>query len=309
MIGQAIADLLFDGPISGLWPMLLLPWLARAISEKSARSLPHTRADWRVAALLAGLPGLVMATLAATALVRGLNHLHFSGIGHFAEYHLPLVVAAAIVGRAVWGAAKRAGELRRLRRLSVPPGPRLAVLARRIGVEVRQLPLSEHECFVAGAMRPLVFVSTGAVELLDDSELAALLHHEKAHAQGNDSAVLLLLSFLNDLFPGSSRALRAYRRTRERHADSQAVRAAGPVALASALLTSSRLRLHNETVGDRSWVAGAFGNECWRLEAILEPDRFPSAVAAARVPPGLAIQAILVFWPAFHLTFVYLLCS
>jgi Zn-dependent protease with chaperone function len=235
-----ITAAVFDGPFSQIWPILILPALAGLISDRSARLLPPTRADWRVATALAAFPGAVMLALIGMFIGRAAFHLHWDGVGHMMKYHVPLALGFAILGAAAWRSAGRARELRRVTRMARPPCPRLAEASAAVGLPARELPLEGFECFVAGARRPTAFVSRGAISRLSGPELLAALHHERAHAAARDPAVLAVLAFLGDLAPGTDRALTAYRHARERRADREAARQVGSCVLATALLAVTR---------------------------------------------------------------------
>ena len=100
---------------------------------------------------------------------------------------------------------------------------------------------SAPDAFCAGHVRPRVYVSAGAVELLLPSELAAVLSHERDHRRGRDPLRLACarvlghaLFFLPALRPLGAR----YSELAEQRADEAAVAAAGGTRapLASALL-------------------------------------------------------------------------
>ena len=297
-----IAEWLFDSPVSGLWPVLAIPALSALLSDRAARRLPPTRADWRVAAALAALPGLVLLVLLAVAIGRSVVHLHPDGPRHFIQYHFVWLAAPAILIPAAAKAFRRHRQLRALTKLTVAPQPRLSAAAREAGIEVRELPILSRECFVAGLRRPLAYVSSGAVEALSDQELRAALFHERAHAEGRDPAVLALLAFLADLVPASS-SLLAYRQARERDADIAAARRAGVLALAAALLVFRRSQ-------SRFAVGMAGADAEWRLRAILDLEPTPTQQHVPRaVAAALTFNSTLIAWPAAQVSFALLLCS
>ena len=302
MSWAVLADWLFDSPVSGLWPLAAIPALSAWLSDRAARRLPPTRADWRVAAALTGLPGLVMLVLLIAGLARALLHLHWDGFGHLVQYQSVGLIAPAIVAPALWNAGRTSRELRKLTIMAVEPSPRVAAAAAEVGICVRELPLAERECFVAG-FRPTVYLSAGAIALLSDEELRATLHHERAHAAGHDPAMLALLGFLADLAPTSRRAMLAYRQARERRADAEAARRMGPLPLASALIALARPD-HRPLAG----MAGA--DSAWRLRAILELEAEPARPAGRpRIAPSLSANAMLIAWPAAQSSLAYLLCT
>ncbi len=303
MSPAAIADFLFAGPASSLWPIAVLPFLSALIGNRAARTLPPTRADWRVAAALAAAPGLVMLILLATTVGKSLLHLHPGDAAHFVEHHLIWAVAPLILVPALAKARRRRAELRALTRLAAAPGPRLRAAAVAVGLErCLELPLRDCECFLLGLRKPIVFVSSGAVARLSDEELRATLLHEKAHAQGGDSALLAILSFLGDLVPTNGLALIAFREARERRADCQAVKQSGPVALAGALLAFAR-------PAPFPAVGIASDGGAWRLRAILGAD---AESVPAPLPPrmvgSLAANALFTSWPAVQIPLAFLLC-
>jgi BlaR1 peptidase M56 len=98
------------------------------------------------------------------------------------------------------------------------------------------------QAFCAGYVRPRVYISTGALALLSESELAAVLAHERHHAASRDPLRLAcgrVCSHALFFLPALRRLHDRCRSLAELAADAEAVRAAdgarGP--LASALLT------------------------------------------------------------------------
>ncbi|MGH2970414.1 MAG: M56 family metallopeptidase [Solirubrobacteraceae bacterium] len=94
--------------------------------------------------------------------------------------------------------------------------------------------------FCVGPLRPLVYVSRGALETLDRDEVTAVLAHEAHHAKRRDPLRLLVArSLAEGLFflPGLRRLAQRYAALAEVAADEAAVRAVGsPKPLAAALL-------------------------------------------------------------------------
>lgn len=304
---------LLKGPLSNLWPLVLLPLVAGLLSDRAARLLPPTRCDWRVAALLAAAPGAVMLVLAAEVIFDTVTHpAHPMAPGdprwpHAVKYEVTACVAAFLLARAALRSWRRFHALRQVVRLSLPASGRLARAARRAGVETRLLPCGEPECFVAGILHPIVYVSSGALARLSDQELHAALLHERAHIRGRDTRLLTLLSLLHDLAPGGRRALSAYQQARERSADAAAVVHAGAIPVASALLALARGTPRPlPAVG----IAGQ-APTAWRIRAILEPDGAISVTAAARlVPPAAALLAFTFSaWPLAHDYIIWNICN
>lgn len=88
-------------------------------------------------------------------------------------------------------------------------------------------------------LRPRIVVSAGAVRLLGDRELAAVLEHERGHAHEHHGLVLLPLVPMGHLLhwvPYAARAPRAVATLLEMSADDYAARRHDPRHLAAALL-------------------------------------------------------------------------
>jgi bla regulator protein blaR1 len=150
-----------------------------------------------------------------------------------------LLLALAAVGAAVIASALRASwrQLRDYRRF-VRGIAVLGPLPGRPGITVIDDPAPHAFC--AGYLRPRIYVSAGALAVLSDDELAAVLVHEGHHRTLRDplrlafSRILSQALFFLPVLP----ALRdRYSDLAEERADGAAVRAAGDSApLASALL-------------------------------------------------------------------------
>ena len=96
------------------------------------------------------------------------------------------------------------------------------------------------EAFCVGLLRPRIYVSMPALHVLSETELAAVIAHERHHAWRRDPLRLLLARTIGDgLFwlPALRRLADRYAALAELAADDAARRATGgPKALASALL-------------------------------------------------------------------------
>jgi len=99
---------------------------------------------------------------------------------------------------------------------------------------------SEPHAFCAGLWRPQIYLSRGALELLEARELAAVVAHEAHHAARRDPARILLLEILTHalfFLPALRRLELRYRQLAEIAADESALAATGdPSPLAAALL-------------------------------------------------------------------------
>jgi len=121
---------------------------------------------------------------------------------------------------------------------------------RRVLAPVRMLPgerawvieTSQPQAFCGGLLRPRVYVSTGALELLDERELRAVIAHERHHAERRDPLRLAcgrVLAGALFFLPALARLARRQYELAEMNADTAAVAGAGAdrSALASAMLS------------------------------------------------------------------------
>jgi len=101
------------------------------------------------------------------------------------------------------------------------------------------------QAFCAGLLRPRIFISTGALDRLDDDELRAVLAHEAHHALRRDPLRLFLARVLADalfFLPVMRPLQRRYATLAEMAADEAAIGASGnPQPLASAMLAFGEL--------------------------------------------------------------------
>jgi Zn-dependent protease with chaperone function len=141
--------------------------------------------------------------------------------------------------------------------------------------------------FCAGYLRPRIYVSTGALEILSDDELAAVLVHEDHHRMLRDPLRLASSRILSQalfFLPALPSLGDRYGDLSEERADDAAVRAAGdPAPLASALLAF-----------DAAAPAGASGISPGRVDSLLgRPSgwRLPSSLVALSLATlsGLAV--------------------
>jgi Zn-dependent protease with chaperone function len=104
---------------------------------------------------------------------------------------------------------------------------------------LRILDVKEPLAYCLPGVRSRVVVSEGTLNTLSDSEIAAILSHERAHLRARHDLVLEMFTAVHAAFPRfvrSASALDAVRLLIEMLADDAAVRAAGPTPLARALV-------------------------------------------------------------------------
>lgn len=105
--------------------------------------------------------------------------------------------------------------------------------------DVRVLGVSEPMAYCLPGMRSRVVLSKGALDVLTTQEIAAILHHERAHLRARHDLVLEAFVAVHTAFPKfvrSGSALAAVKLLVELLADDSAVRVAGPRPLARALV-------------------------------------------------------------------------
>jgi bla regulator protein blaR1 len=104
---------------------------------------------------------------------------------------------------------------------------------------LRILDVKQPLAYCLPGVRSRVVVSEGTLKTLSDSEIAAILSHERAHLRARHDLVLEMFTAVHAAFPRfvrSGSALDAVRLLIEMLADDAAVRAAGPTPLARALV-------------------------------------------------------------------------
>ena len=167
------------------------------------------------------------------AVVAGdLASLHLGGVALLAIATID-VVALALAGRSI--ARQLRGQRAFVRALPVVD---VRVFD---SLEVSVVADSIPRAFCAGILRPRVYLSTAALDLLDDAERAAVLAHEAHHARRRDPLRLLVSRAISDALVFVPRLAALGQRQRELAelaADAAAVSHVGsPAPLASALLT------------------------------------------------------------------------
>jgi bla regulator protein blaR1 len=147
--------------------------------------------------------------------------------------------------------------------------------------------------FCAGLLRPRVYVSTGAVAILDDAALSAVLAHERHHVRRRDPLRLAVgRIFARALFflPGLADLLERQQALAELSADESAVdaRPANRSALARAMLNFSDAAASGEAGGiDPTRIDYLLGDPLpWRFPVLL-------CVAVASILALLVAVAVL----------------
>ena len=212
-----------------------------------------------------------------------------------------LAIASAVVlagaARAVRTISRTRAALRSRRRL--PLTRRLATAAARVGVASRTVCFEDLRpiAYCAGVLRPMVWISTGATERLEDDELEAVLWHESYHLRHRDPWRILIAQILREmlfLFPLVRSLVSRFEVAKELDADREALRAQGSAApLAGALTTLGRsappLVPADLAIGAWSTSTARVDQLCGASEEFL----LAPVSACARVGTGLAVAVLL----------------
>jgi Peptidase family M48 len=200
-----------------------------------------------------------------------------------------VVLALAVLGILVLGAGARGlvREIRIQRRLRGALAASTRLGPRRVWIVAGERP----QVFCAGLLRPRVYLTLAALELLDESELAAVLAHECHHAKRRDPLRLAcgrLLAEALFFLPALRRVVERQRSLAEIGADEAAVLdAAGErSALAGAMLSLSG-----------SGPSGGVGLDPERVDFLLGVRtrlRFPIALCAGIALALSALTAVAV---------------
>jgi beta-lactamase regulating signal transducer with metallopeptidase domain len=256
--------LLFASPWSSNWPFVCLPLIAWTIGRKAVPLLDRMSSDplWqqRMSVHLSCLPGLVMISLGVSA-VLALHTAEIDSLLCFVVFVVPVLIFLFALSKATVLLLRRRRALNVLRDQTIPASHRLQSIATVLGINVRELPGNGFACMVAGMFRPVVIISTAAVESLTDKELHIILLHERAHLIRRDTLWATLVTSLADCgFWPTEEVLSVYRRSREIIADRLACQDTDQLLLASVLVRFARGLQHNhlnfvENFAERSSVA------------------------------------------------------
>jgi Zn-dependent protease with chaperone function len=154
---------------------------------------------------------------------------------------VPIIIFAVGLANATVSLKKRLQLVRRLLAVTKESDPALRELSEQWQMTIRVLPIEEYACMTVGVLRPIVILSSGAIERLSAQELRAVLLHEQVHVKRKDTLWATLSRFVSDCsFRCSPQAEEIARRTREITADQEASRNIDPRVLASVLVKFAR---------------------------------------------------------------------
>ena len=290
----AVAALLL---LAAAAPAAAAPWLSRAAWPSRA---PRAGiAAWLACSLSAvvssALAGLVLAIPCAQlstdpAMLRtclSLLRAQYASAGGIVAGTAGALLTAVILGRVAWSCGSAAAAARRRR---ASHDDVLAVIAR---------PGPSADVHVIDGDRPAVYclpgrrrivLTTGALTCLDDSQLDAVLAHERAHLSGRHHLVLALAVALRRAFPGVGFFAVAARQVAylvEVAADDAAARRAPRLTVASALLAVA-------TAGVPAGALGAGGSAAARrIQRLIDPPPRDSGARRAVTCIALAAAATL----------------
>ncbi|MCX4386745.1 M56 family metallopeptidase [Micromonospora peucetia] len=209
------------------------------------------------------------------------------GAAHLAAVGVGFGIGAVLLGTTVRSIHGTVRAQRRHRDL-------LALVARRDptvpGALVLDHPSAAAYCLPG--MRPRVVVSAGTLDLLDSAELAAVLAHERAHAQERHDLVLLPFTALSRALPWFAWVREAHDRVAllvEMRADDKAREAHADAPLAGALRRFA-------AAGNRITPAGALGlgdrDLDVRVQRLLVADRPPRLLGTAALAVATTVAAL-----------------
>lgn len=159
--------------------------------------------------------------------------------GYMTVFAATLILALRLVSTAV-RVAVHTRQCRAHHRMVVDLLGETNRISRKHASGVRILQVVEPLAYCLPGVRSRVVLSSGTLDLLGDSELSALLCHERAHLRARHDLVLEAFTAVHTAFPRfirSANALDAVRLLVELLADDVAVRGAGAPPLARALVT------------------------------------------------------------------------
>lgn len=288
-IGQCMASGMLLRSTCAVVIVPIVAWLAvRTLTPSIERLSGDPRWQAPLAAVAAIIPGGLLVALSAFALMVGFRSSCLQTAAGQMLFLITVALLTIAFVRATFLARRRSAEARSLVAVSRLATGKLAEAARALGVSTRILDDATPFCALAGTMRPVILVSTGALGKLTDAELRATLLHERGHAQRGDQVLAATVAFMIDLLPlPASRFVSIYWHARELAADDHALRQAAAHDLAAALLAFVKAPRSVPTmasIADRGRL---------RLERLLRERSVPSRAAKRRAAVAFALGLIV----------------
>jgi Zn-dependent protease with chaperone function len=291
--------------------LVVVPAIAWLMIRALAPSLGRMADDpvWQasLSAAAAALPGTLFLVIGAATLRGGWNSTCLQFASGRILYGAIAALTAFGFARAIVLARQRACDVTRLLRQSSVPSPSLQRLGEIAGVRIRELYAEGPLVILAGLFRPVVLVSSDALQRVNDAELLAAVRHEAAHARRGDLVCAAVVTFIADVVPlpvGNLIAL--HRRAREFAADAHAARIADRCDLAAALLALAR----PTSVATSIAAFADAGTVRDRLGALLSPMSLqPSLERRALLTAALAATFLLGAAPVLIAVVLGFTCS
>lgn len=282
---------------------LLVCWTASAVLALLVTTVGRRgpAVERRMAELAAVVPvALACAVVGILAVESVVGIDHCDSHGHHAHLCIrhgigwaerPWAVAAVVAGVAVVGARGLLLVIATVRGHQMVSRLRAAV----VGDARVQLVTSERVfCFVAGLVRPTIYVSTAARDALSPEEWSAMLAHEQSHVANRDLMHRLGLELLLLLAaPLAGIVIRErWDAATERLRDTDAAEQASPEAVASALVHMARAQALPPLGGIAAFTPTGEQLLTTRVEALL--DGAPRGVESARRLARVALASSVV---------------
>lgn len=236
--------------------------------------------------------GAIVAALAAAPATFALSSGDGSPSRHLALFTVALVTSGGIAVRLLWS-GHRVG--RRLRTLRAEHRELVDIIARPDRERVRVVAHPTPTAYCIPGRHSRVVLSQGVLDALPSDQLDAVIAHEDAHLRARHDLLVEFFTVVHSAVPGvlrSEEALVEVRLLVEALADRAAVRTAGEVSTARALLSLAQSRTPEAALG-----AGTTAPTRLRLLADGPPPVGLSVVAytyaagACLVPVALAASA------------------
>lgn len=160
------------------------------------------------------------------------------------------------------------------------------------------LPSDEADCFSLGIGSPVVLITSGLTDVLDQSETDAVLAHEHCHVRNRDNRLELLIRAVSDplvWLPTTHYYLYAFRAAVERACDASAAATNSRTALASALRKMSSLKRSRQVrlQGDLAPLRPTFPGYASPEQRLAALEEKHYASLALPLPVMLTIEALL----------------
>lgn len=144
---------------------------------------------------------------------------------------------------------------------------------------IKVINTQEPVAFTFGFLRPKIVLSTGLINILNEQELEAVIHHETAHQKYHDPTSVFTLRLLSEVFwyiPLLKWVNQNFRMMIELAADEHAVVSTGSeIGLGSALIKLVKTRLKGSHSPSFVYFSDGTAVE-YRIRQLLEPERLVS---------------------------------